>query len=84
MKTMFNLRILCILSGEIYKSDLFRNIFSSLATIKNTNANIETKIPRENIYNFQQTKCFSFEFNVTHNAAASFHYSDINELSLVS
>ena len=68
------------LSRELYKSDFYRYIPSSLATINNNNSNITIHIPREDSYTSLQNSYILNDFEVTHDDDTK--YVDANEISL--
>ena len=77
----FNLKNTKTLSRELYKSDFYRYIPSSLATVNNNNSNITINIPREDSYISLQNSYILIDFEVTRNDDTK--YVDANEISLV-
>ena len=77
----FNLKNTKSLSRELYKSDFYRYIPSSLATVNNNNSNITINIPREDSYISLQNSYILIDFEVTHDDDTK--YINGNEISLV-
>ena len=79
----FNLKNTKKLSRELYKSDFYRYIPSSLATVNNNNNNIYINIPREDSYISLQNSYILVGFEVTHNVNANTQYANGEQISLV-
>ena len=77
----FNLKNTKTLSRELYKSDFYRYIPNSLATVNNNNSNISIHIPREDTYISLQISYILIDFEVTHDDNT--RNIDGNEISLV-
>ena len=76
----FNLKNTKKLSRELYKSDFYRYIPSSLATVNNNNSNITINLPREDSYISLQNSYILIDFEVTHDDDTK--YVDGDEISL--
>ena len=77
----FNLKNTKTLSRELNKSDFYRYIPNSLATINNNNSNVTIHVPREDSYISLQNSYIVLDFEVTHNDSTK--YVDGDEISLV-
>ena len=77
----FNLKNTKTLSKELYKSDFYRYIPSSLTTVNNNNSNITIHIPREDSYISLQNSYILIDFEVTHDDDTKYAIGD--EISLV-
>ena len=77
----FNLKNTKKISRELYKSDFYRYIPSSLTTVNNNNSNITINIPREDSYISLQNSYILINFEVTR--VDDTKYVDGNEISLV-
>ena len=77
----FNLKNTKKLSRELYKSDFYRYIPSSLATVNNNNSNITINLHREDSYISLQNSYILINFEVTHNDDTK--YANGDAISLV-